>query len=101
MTKQDSNNEIQLTDAIKLSLENGNIIIGHVLDGRRIDVGGWDYLRDERDFYINRYTQASSIFELGEVKRKYRGLEEVKTLRLQTVRLDDLLPKDSHFDFAI
>lgn len=52
-TVKDLNNEIQLTDAIRLSLENGNTILGHVLDGKRIDVGGWNYLREERDFYIN------------------------------------------------
>jgi len=52
-TTKDLNDEIQLTDAIKLSLENGNIILGHILDGKRIDVGGWDYLREERNFYIN------------------------------------------------
>lgn len=52
-TNKDLNNEIQLTDAIKLSLENGNTILGHILDGKRIDVGGWNYLREERDFYIN------------------------------------------------
>ena len=52
-TKQDRNNEIQLTDAIKLSLEKGNTIIGHILDGKRIDVGTWNYLKDEKDFYEN------------------------------------------------
>lgn len=52
-TKQDRNDEIQLTDAIKLSLEKGNTIIGHILDGKRIDVGTWNYLKDEKDFYEN------------------------------------------------
>ncbi len=52
-TKQDQNNEIQLTDAIKLSLEKGNMVLGHILDGKRIDVGTWNYLKDEKDFYAN------------------------------------------------
>lgn len=52
-TVKDLNGEIQLTDAIVLSLKNDNIILGHILDGKRIDVGGWDYLREEKDFYIN------------------------------------------------
>lgn len=52
-TVKDLNDEIQLTDAIILSLKKDNIIIGHILDGKRIDVGGWDYLREEKDFYAN------------------------------------------------
>lgn len=52
-TKQDINNEIQLTDAIKLSLEKGNTIMSHILKGKRIDVGGWDYLQEERAFYVD------------------------------------------------
>lgn len=47
------NNEIQLTDAIKLSLEHRKIACGHILNGKRIDVGTWEYLKEERDFYIN------------------------------------------------
>ncbi len=50
-TPKDSNNEIQLTDAIRLSLETNNIVLGCELDGKRIDVGNWNYLKDERDFY--------------------------------------------------
>jgi dTDP-glucose pyrophosphorylase len=45
------NNEIQLTDAIKLAIDNGNIVLGHVLKGKRIDIGTWEYLKEERDFY--------------------------------------------------
>lgn len=52
-TPKDKNGEIQLTDAIRLSLERDNIILGHILNGKRIDVGTWDYLKEERDFYIN------------------------------------------------
>jgi len=52
-TNKDINDEIQLTDAIRLSLTKDKIVIGHILNGKRIDVGTWDYLRDERDFYIN------------------------------------------------
>jgi dTDP-glucose pyrophosphorylase len=48
-----ANNELQLTDAIKLSLENGKTVFGHVLNGKRIDVGTWEYLKEERDWYIN------------------------------------------------
>jgi dTDP-glucose pyrophosphorylase len=51
-TLKDSNNEIQLTDAIKLSLKD-NIVFGHILKGKRIDVGSWNYIRDERRHYIN------------------------------------------------
>lgn len=51
-TAKDSNGEIQLTDAIMSSSESGNIILGHILDGKRIDVGSWNYIRDEREHYI-------------------------------------------------
>lgn len=50
-TPKGFNNEIQLTDAIKLSLEKGNKVLGHVFDGRRIDVGTWGYLIEEKRYY--------------------------------------------------
>ena len=52
-TPKGFNNEIQLTDAIKLSLAKGNKILGFLLDGRRIDVGTWDYLIEEKNIYDN------------------------------------------------
>lgn len=50
-TPKGFNNEIQLTDAIKLSLDNGNKILGYIFGGKRIDVGTWDYLVEEKRFY--------------------------------------------------
>lgn len=50
-TPKGFNNEIQLTDAIKLSLDKGNKILGYIFNGRRIDVGTWDYLAEEKNFY--------------------------------------------------
>lgn len=52
-TDKDLDNEIQLTDTIKLSLEHNNIILGHVINGKRIDVGTWDYLTEEKKFYAD------------------------------------------------
>lgn len=52
-TVKNVDNEIQLTDAMKLSLDCRKINLGYILNGKRIDVGTWDYLKDERDFYIN------------------------------------------------
>ncbi len=70
-TKQDSNNEIQLTDAIRLSLENGNIVLGHVLHGKRIDVGTWNYLKDEKDFYMQMTDeQLEHIINVRKDKKK-------------------------------
>lgn len=46
-----ANNEIQLTDALKLSVNDNAKALGYVMDGRRIDVGTWDYLRLERNYY--------------------------------------------------
>lgn len=50
-TPKGFNNEIQLTDAVKLSLDKGNKILGYIFNGRRIDVGTWDYLVEEKNFY--------------------------------------------------
>ena len=50
-TPKGFNNEIQLTDAIKISLENGGNVLGYIFNGRRIDVGTWDYLVEEKRFY--------------------------------------------------
>lgn len=52
-----------------------------------------------KDFYINNYSQASSAYELGDVTNVYKGLDEVSIVRLPTIRLDELLPKASKFDF--
>ena len=52
-TSKGFNNEIQLTDAIKLSLERGNKTFGYIFNGRRIDVGTWNYLEEEKRFYNN------------------------------------------------
>lgn len=51
ITPKGFNNETQLTDAIKISLENGSNVLGHIFNGRRIDVGTWDYLIEEKRFY--------------------------------------------------
>lgn len=50
---KDYSGEIQLTDAIKLSLDAGSSVFGNILNGRRIDIGNWNYIKDEREFYIN------------------------------------------------
>lgn len=50
-TPKGFNNEIQLTDAIKLSLKKSNNVLGYIFNGRRIDVGTWDYLVEEKRFY--------------------------------------------------
>jgi dTDP-glucose pyrophosphorylase len=74
-TKQDINNEIQLTDAIKLSLEKGNIIMSHILKGKRIDVGGWDYLKEERNFYVDM-----SDDKLNDIiKSRYNKMMHIKS----------------------
>jgi len=46
------NNEVQLTDAVKASLK-GSASYGFVMKGQRIDVGTWDFLKEERDEYVN------------------------------------------------
>lgn len=50
-TPKGFNNELQLTDAIKLSLKSGGNVLGYIFNGRRIDVGTWDYLIEEKRFY--------------------------------------------------
>lgn len=45
--------EIQLTDAIFNGLKKGESVYGVVLENGRIDVGGWDYLWEVRDYFKN------------------------------------------------
>lgn len=52
-TDKDVNEEIQLTDAIRLSIIKNKIVVGHILNGKRIDVGTWNYLKEEMNFYNN------------------------------------------------
>jgi len=42
---------VQLTDAIQKGLDNGESVQGIVLKGKRIDVGGWDYLWHLWEYY--------------------------------------------------
>ncbi|MFZ3077332.1 MAG: nucleotidyltransferase family protein [Candidatus Aenigmatarchaeota archaeon] len=51
-TRPGVNNEVQLTDAAKASLK-GSASYGFVMKGKRIDVGTWDFLKEERDEYAN------------------------------------------------
>lgn len=50
-TTKGFNNELQLTDAIKLSLDKSSKVFGYIFNGRRIDVGTWDFLLEEKRFY--------------------------------------------------
>lgn len=52
VTEKDVNNEIQLTDAIKLSLNLKDIVFGPAIS-KRIDVGSWDYIKDEKEYYTS------------------------------------------------
>lgn len=47
-----ANNEVQLTDAVKESLKDF-ASYGIVMKGKRIDVGTWDFLKEERNEYAN------------------------------------------------
>lgn len=50
-TRPGANNEIQITDSMKLALENDRKTVGYILKGNRIDIGTWNYLKDEKKFY--------------------------------------------------
>lgn len=45
------NSELQLTDALSLSLNNFKETLACVMKGGRVDVGSWDYFKDEREKY--------------------------------------------------
>lgn len=50
----DENGEYQLTDAIKIALDAKDVILGIMLiKGKRVDIGSWNYLKDEKKFYHN------------------------------------------------
>jgi len=45
------NNEIQLTDAILNALKDENIVYGRILNGMRVDIGNFNYLKHEQEIY--------------------------------------------------
>ncbi len=45
------NNEIQLTDAILNALNDGKLVYGTILNGRRVDIGNFNYLKTEQETY--------------------------------------------------
>lgn len=47
------NSELQLTDALSLSLNDSKKALAYAMKGGRVDLGSWDYLGDERDQYRN------------------------------------------------
>lgn len=47
-----ANSELQLTDALKKSLSDFKSL-AYLMKGTRVDVGTWEYLRDERERYRN------------------------------------------------
>lgn len=69
-TVKGTNNEIQLTDAIELSLNNKDVILGHILKGKRIDIGSWQYIAHEREFYMK--------LDDDDIQKIIRSREEIK-----------------------
>ena len=54
ITEPGYNNEIQLTDAFKLALDNKERVIGILLNGKRIDIGNMNmYLKAQKDWFLN------------------------------------------------
>lgn len=43
--------ELQITDAIGLGINNGEKVLAYQLKGKFIDIGGWNYLRDQRKYF--------------------------------------------------
>ncbi|MHA2364031.1 MAG: nucleotidyltransferase family protein [Candidatus Hodarchaeales archaeon] len=43
--------EIQITDAIGLGIKAGEKVLVYPLQGRFIDIGGWEYLREQRKYF--------------------------------------------------
>lgn len=70
-TEPDANNEIQLTDSMKLALRHDRKTIGYILKGKRIDVGTWDYLKEEQNTFQN-----ISEEDLNEIINKRKNLME-------------------------
>lgn len=45
--------EIQITDAIGLGMKSGEKVLAYPLQGKFIDIGGWNYLREQRNYFRN------------------------------------------------
>lgn len=43
--------ELQITDAIGLGIKKGEKVLAYQLKGNFIDIGGWEYLRDQRKYF--------------------------------------------------
>lgn len=73
-TEKDMGGEVQLTDAFKIGLSEGNTVIGHILNGKRIDVGAWTYLKEEKDFYSSMTEEElEAIIKARNEKLKLKG----------------------------
>ena len=51
-TKPGKNNELQLTDSIKLLIDSGKSVYAKKLDGHRITIGSIDELRSANEFFV-------------------------------------------------
>lgn len=45
--------ELQITDAIGLAIANKEKILAYPLNGNFIDIGGWEYLKDLKNYFAN------------------------------------------------
>ena len=52
-TKPGYGGELQITDAIGLAIANNEKILAYQLNGRFIDIGGWEYLKDLKTYFAN------------------------------------------------
>lgn len=61
LTEPDRNNEIQLTDALRLYLQKGRVI-AYIIEGKRYDIGNrFDYLKTSIEFALRRKELADEM----------------------------------------
>lgn len=80
-TPRGKNNEIQLTDALRLLLKHDNII-AHTIEGKRYDIGNkMDFLKTTVEFALKRKEFAKPLENF--LRETVNNLDEIKKLKKQ------------------
>jgi len=77
-TPPGAKNEIQITDAVKLALENGEKAYGYVIRGEYMDIGRWSTVLNIEKKLVNSYDIKRSIKERNDLAKRISEMESRK-----------------------
>lgn len=81
----------ELAETLRNKLSNKDDVV--------LEAVAWNQSDIELEFNIANNTQSSSIFKLGTHGVDYPEIEFTEKVKVKTIRLDELLPKEFKFDF--